>query len=252
MGRTAVHYAASDTTSMDQPECIRVLATCGAPAPSSQASFLPEQQAIRWALPAISSSVCNAPCPSNLLDGPPCHCPRTCRLVDVQTSAGGCTPLHYAAWTGSLGALQALLSFDARQDVCSSSGNEIWIGCTPGCSPLHLAAMRGHMDVAKALLLDYVGACCTQNLPCLRVICSRSCTTYPSHACCAGPPAASLHALASHYLPRGTGAQVSVPQQPCRRGSGRGAGHAGPPQASQPGRQRAFPAGAAQGPHCVG
>ena len=78
------------------------------------------------------------------------------RLVDTR-SMRGYSPLHYAVWSSSLAAVQALLGHGARQDVRNRSSGEAWLECDiVGCTPLHLAAVRGNVEAARMLLVDYV------------------------------------------------------------------------------------------------
>lgn len=83
-----------------------------------------------------------------------------CRLVNSR-SLCGYSPLHYAVWNSSLGAVQALLGHGALQDVRNTSSSDTWLVChIIGCTPLHLAAVRGDVEAARMLLVDYVSGAC--------------------------------------------------------------------------------------------
>jgi len=63
-----------------------------------------------------------------------------------QTTSGLATPLHRAGYMGQLQAIEILLKYNAKTEICDSDGKTV----------LHKCAEKGHYDCAK-LILDRSG-----------------------------------------------------------------------------------------------
>jgi ankyrin repeat protein len=130
LGRTAVHHAAV----FNHSACILELSAGEQQQGPGAAGAARDTDGVRWAgqargcwlrrcgrLLLESAPVLTA----RLVPNGPQHTllaatPHGRRLMDQQ-SCSGFAPLHYAVWSGSLQAVQALLACDARQDLRNSS-----------------------------------------------------------------------------------------------------------------------------------